>query len=157
MKSCPKCREIKDESCFYKDESKVDRLSSYCKDCAKEKRMARYEDKKDEEKESFRKHYRANKEQSRRYSLKALYGLSLEEYNEMREEQMFSCLICKTHEDDTARGLFVDHCHDTGKVRGLLCQHCNTLLGMAKDNQLILQEAIKYLARINNGRKQLRK
>jgi superfamily II DNA helicase RecQ len=148
MKSCPKCRELKDQSCFYNDESKVDRLSSYCKECSKKKRMARYADNKEEEKKAFRQHYQVNKEQSRRYSLKALYGLSLEEYNEMREEQMFSCLICKTHEDDTARGLFVDHCHDTGKVRGLLCQHCNTMLGMAKDNQLILQEAIKYLARM---------
>ena len=151
MKSCSKCRELKDASCFYKDDSKTDRLTSYCKDCSKKKRLTRYEDKKDEEKKFARKYYQENKDQFRGYSLKTLYGLSLEEYNDMREEQLFSCLICKTHEDDTARGLFVDHCHDTGKVRGLLCQHCNTMLGMAKDNQLILQEAIKYLARINNG------
>ena len=148
MKSCPKCKHLKDESYFYKDDSKVDRLTSYCKDCTKEKRLARYEDKKEEEKKFARQYYQENKEQFRGYSLKALYGLSLEKYNDMREKQMFSCLICKTHEDDTARGLFVDHCHDTGKVRGLLCQHCNTMLGMAKDNQLILQEAIKYLARM---------
>jgi hypothetical protein len=151
MKSCSKCKELKDESCFYKDDSKVDRLTSYCKDCSKEKRLARYKDKKTQEKKFARQYYQKNKDQFKEYSLKALYGFSLKEYNDMREKQMFSCLICKIHENDMARGLFVDHCHDTGKVRGLLCQHCNTLLGMAKDNQLILQEAIKYLARINNG------
>ena len=146
-KNCPKCKELKNESCFYKDDSKLDKLSSYCKKCAKEKRMVRYEDKKEEEKKSFKQHYQCNKKQYRGYSLKSLYNLSLENYNDMREDQAFSCLICKTHEDDLSRGLFVDHCHETGKIRGLLCQHCNTILGMAKDNQLILQEAIKYLAR----------
>jgi RNase P subunit RPR2 len=146
-KVCPKCEELKNKSCFYKDDSKLDNLSSYCKKCAKEKRMLRYEDNKEKEKKSFKQHYQGNKEQYRGYSLKSLYNLSLENYNDMREDQMFSCLICKTHEDDLSRGLFVDHCHETGKIRGLLCQHCNTILGMAKDNQLILQEAIKYLAR----------
>jgi hypothetical protein len=148
MKECPRCKVIGDESYFYKDSTKKDGLTSYCIDCSKEKRLERYADKKIQEKKFARQYYQENKEQFKEYSLKALYGISLEEYNNMREDQLFSCLICKTHENDTARGLFVDHCHNTGKVRGLLCQHCNTLLGMAKDNQLILQEAIKYLARI---------
>lgn len=39
----------------------------------------------------------------------------------------------------------VDHDHVTGTIRGLLCSKCNTLLGMAKDNIAILENAIKYL------------
>lgn len=152
MKECPCCGKILDESYFYKDSTKSDGLTSYCKDCSKEKRLERYENNKEEEKKYFRNHHKENKHLYKNSSLKNLYGISLDTLNEMREEQLFSCLICKTHENDLKRGLFVDHCHTTGKVRGLLCQHCNTVLGMAKDNQLILQEAIKYLARINNGK-----
>ena len=48
-------------------------------------------------------------------------------------------------ENDDTNKAFVDHCHDTKKVRGLLCAKCNTLLGMAKDDVSILQNAITYL------------
>jgi hypothetical protein len=57
-----------------------------------------------------------------------------------------SCKICKTHESNLKRKLFVDHCHTTGSVRGLLCQSCNTMIGNAKDNILVLQAAINYLS-----------
>lgn len=147
MKQCSKCKKHKEDFCFYKDSTKKDNLTAYCKECSKEKRMERYRANTEEEKKSFRKHHKENKQLYKNSSLKNLYGIDLNDYNQMRERQLFSCLICKTHEQDLARGLFVDHCHETKKVRGLLCQHCNTLLGMAKDSQLILTEAIKYLAR----------
>ena len=149
MKQCSKCKEYKDSSSFYRDASKKDNLTSYCKVCSKEKRMKRYEERTEEEKESFRNHHKENRSLYKNSFLKRFYGISLDDYNEMREAQLFSCLICKTHEKELARGLFVDHCHSTKKVRGLLCQHCNTLLGMAKDNPLILTDAIEYLARNN--------
>lgn len=145
MKICSKCEKAKNTSCFYKDKIKKDGLTSYCKDCAKQKRLVRYEANKEKEKENFKEYHKENKHRYKNSSLKNLYGISLDILNQMKIDQLFSCLICKTHEDNLSRGLFVDHCHSSGKVRGLLCQSCNTMLGAAKDNQSILQEGIKYL------------
>ena len=81
-----------------------------------------------------RKNYRedggARKEKNKRNSLRQLYGLTLEKFNEMRHEQNYCCAICKLHESEvTKKTLYVDHCHETGKVRGLLCNRCNIILG----------------------------
>jgi hypothetical protein len=75
-----------------------------------------------------------------------LYGISIEDVEHMKVQQNYSCKICKTHESNLKRKLFVDHCHETGKVRGLLCQSCNTMIGNAKDNILVLQAGIDYLS-----------
>ncbi len=42
----------------------------------------------------------------------------------------------------------LDHEHDTGKFRGWLCHSCNTGLGLFRDSETNLKNAIKYL---NNG------
>lgn len=73
------------------------------------------------------------------------FGITLEMYNNMLQEQNNSCAICGKHESEEHQNLSVDHCHTTGKVRGLLCSHCNTGLGLFKDNIDNLQKAIKYL------------
>lgn len=73
------------------------------------------------------------------------YGITIEEYNRLFEEQKGCCSICGTHQTELAKGLAVDHCHNTSKVRGLLCIHCNLLLGYAKDRLDILSSAIRYL------------
>jgi hypothetical protein len=77
--------------------------------------------------------------------LKARYGITTDDYNQMFIEQEGCCAICNIHQKDTKKRLYVDHCHDTGKVRQLLCQHCNTLLGFARDDTKVLSEAIKYI------------
>lgn len=89
--------------------------------------------------------YRKDTNKLRNNALKWSYGITLQDYNIMFEEQKGKCLICQKHQTELKRKLFVDHCHSTGKVRGLLCTHCNTLLGNAKDNIEILYNAINYL------------
>ncbi len=77
------------------------------------------------------------------YNLFKNYGITLEQYNQMSEEQNGLCLICKQPSGN--RKLAVDHNHQTGEIRGLLCMKCNLGLGMFRHNTLILFEAIKYL------------
>ena len=83
------------------------------------------------------------KERNKLYQKKAKYGLSEEEYRYLFIKQNNKCDICGESFDSTIP--VVDHNHNTGVVRGLLCSKCNTLLGMAKDNISILENAIIYL------------
>ncbi|MCS5736715.1 endonuclease VII domain-containing protein [Herbiconiux daphne] len=82
--------------------------------------------------------------------LKTLYGITIDEYEEMSERQNHVCAICKCSETaitrwGTPRSLAVDHCHQSGKVRGLLCHNCNIVIGQSKDNIETLKNAITYL------------
>jgi hypothetical protein len=89
-------------------------------------------------------------EENQRSRLKR-YGLTLETYTALYEQQGCACAICKqplklrnTQEDRTLN-THVDHCHTTGKVRGLLCSGCNLGLGHFKDDHERLTSAIAYL------------
>jgi hypothetical protein len=76
--------------------------------------------------------------------LQYLYGITLEKYNEMIAAQKGVCLICNIPKNER---LHVDHCHKTKNVRGLLCGSCNRMLGLAKDDTMVLMKAIQYLSR----------
>lgn len=82
-------------------------------------------------------------------NLKANYGIDLETYLRLYDEQGGGCAICGATHSALAKGpaerLCVDHCHDTGQIRGLLCKPCNTALGAFRDSSLNLQRAIRYL------------
>jgi hypothetical protein len=82
---------------------------------------------------------------NREYNLKKKYGLTVDELEQMKLEQMNLCAIC--HQTPTLRGLFVDHDHETGLVRGLLCQHCNLAIGHLKDDPEIALAVAEYLQR----------
>jgi hypothetical protein len=144
MKKCPKCEQVKLAENFYLDKSKKTGLSSYCKICVVEKRRLNYCQNKDRDRQYFKKQYKKDPTKAKGYALK-MYGLTLDQFNEMKVQQKYMCKICGEHENNLARKLFVDHCHATGKVRGLLCQSCNTMIGNAKDSVLVLQSAITYL------------
>lgn len=81
------------------------------------------------------------------------FDITLEEFLELQKSHNDCCGICGIHESEARNlrtkhyGLYVDHCHDTGKVRGLLCHNCNLVLGQAKDDIDILKKAIDYLNR----------
>lgn len=90
---------------------------------------------------------KANPEKARligwRYELKKLYGITVEQYNEMLESQGGVCAIC--HDNNIRElKLAVDHDHETGKVRGLLCDRCNRGIGLLRTIKNV-KSAYKYL------------
>jgi len=108
----------------------------------------------------FQKEYRKSikgKQALKNAYLKKQYGITLDEYDPMLEQQKGVCAICGEKETnlDTRTGrifeLAVDHCHETGKVRGLLCTKCNTGLGAFKDSVELLNKAINYLQILAGG------
>ncbi len=99
-------------------------------------------------------YYSRNKERvllrRREHHLKNNYGLSSQEYLERVVQQDNKCAICNKEEHrlcktGDVKPLSVDHDHTTGKVRMLLCNDCNALLGFAKEDTVVLKNAIKYL------------
>lgn len=86
----------------------------------------------------------ANPDKRKSASLKALYGITLEERDALLASQGMVCAICET-DTPGKKDWATDHCHTTGRVRGILCSHCNVMLGYARDNHRTLANAIKYL------------
>lgn len=82
-------------------------------------------------------------ERIRRNWLKRNYGITLEDFKRMAEEQSSACAICCR----PAVKLCVDHDHATGKVRGLLCSGCNTALGGLRDSVTSATAAAAYLTK----------
>jgi hypothetical protein len=105
----------------------------YCRDC---KNFCRKTDK------SYR-----NKEKEKIRRIKNDYNLTEEQLDNLYISQNKRCKICNTEYEKVSehKGLYIDHCHITGKVRGLLCATCNRLLGACKDDVNILRSAIDYL------------
>lgn len=79
--------------------------------------------------------------------LKYLYGITLQDYQNLLTEQAEGCAICGTkHGEETKyKRLSVDHNHETKKVRGLLCQRCNFGIGKFRDSAALLRKAAAYL------------
>ena len=70
------------------------------------------------------------------------YGITIEDYDQMFQEQDGVCAICGGPPDTRWKMLAVDHCHQSLEVRGLLCMVCNTMLGRLENN---LFAVINYL------------
>jgi len=137
-KECTNCGITQFLDFFSRRELKNDgtyRYRSQCKKCTATNNLNRYYAKGGKETQAHR---------SRKHNLKK-YGLSIEQYDKMVEDQQGKCKICKASENIRDFKLFVDHCHSTGNVRGLLCHNCNAGLGHFRDSQDILQAAIRYL------------
>jgi hypothetical protein len=62
--------------------------------------------------------------------------------------QGMCCAICGSETPQHKTYPFVvDHNHETGEPRGLLCHPCNVAVGMFKEDQTTMQNAISYLAK----------
>lgn len=135
-KTCIDCNESKEESKFAKKGKESGRRTR-CTTCQGKKRAKR-----DPE---------GLKLKNRRTQLRLKYSMSLEDYNQMYNNQQGLCKIC----GDFYNLLFIDHCHSTNKIRGLLCNGCNSGLGFFKDNSNILNRAILYLKETNTDKNKL--
>lgn len=95
-------------------------------------------------KEKIKKYYEDNKDMWLRSNVKK-YGITIEYYYQLLEDQNNSCAICGAHESAFSRRLHIDHCHTTGVVRGLLCHNCNAGIGHFKEDKDIMIKAMEYL------------
>ena len=140
MRTCKICNELKPLTEFYQTVRNGTHYGYHgkCKKCYVKKQQENYDPikKRDE-------------------NLKRVYGIGIEEYNILLEEQGHKCAICGSLDSKgrkSGRGggvdvFYVDHCHITGKVRGLLCNICNRSMGYLGDNTKTLQSMIDYLSK----------
>ena len=77
--------------------------------------------------------------------LRYLYGIDVDEYNEMFARQGGRCAVCNELPLEGGKRLGVDHDHMTGKIRGLLCARCNLTLGFVVDNPQLLASLANHI------------
>lgn len=128
---CPSCREIKDNSLFYRHKARSTGYNSRCKKCHIKKVQGSYT------KEEI-------KVKNKKNNLKKKYNLTLEVYEQMKIDQDYCCFICSERVE-----LVVDHNHTTGEVRKLLCRNCNSGISMFRENPEFLQRAKEYVSSQN--------
>ena len=78
-------------------------------------------------------------------SLRRLYGLSPNGYDELHRKQGGRCAVCRLPPKGRHKRLHVDHCHTRKRVRGLLCGPCNTALGLLGEDPKRFAAAVRYL------------
>lgn len=139
-KVCKHCGDEKDEVDFYSFFDKwanKSYTSTRCKPCH----------------QSYKKSNPNTAKNRKAEKLKLRYGLTYDQWEQLREVENYACMICGITEDDMGKKLDVDHCHVSGKFRGVVCNPCNNVLGHARDNVEILQAAISYLKTNADGYK----
>ena len=94
------------------------------------------------------KHFQELKTRDR---LRSKFGLTLEDYDKLFEQQNGVCKICGGVNKD-GRRLFVDHNHKTGKIRDLLCFNCNSVIGLVGEDEKRLLLMSLYLRRHNDDK-----
>lgn len=142
---CSKCKEYKHKNKFRKRENSTTGRQYWCRSCENEASRERYKLKR-RRKRTKNKPVRDTSLKRKKRMLKSRYDLSYEEYVSMYKTQNECCAICEEQYDLGGHsGLYVDHCHKTGKVRGLLCPRCNSLIGKFLEDKDILLNSLEYL------------
>ena len=136
MKTCRKCGVEKSLFDFYKDVSKKDKLTIYCKPCCIAK-----------EKDYHKRNPVKKTNRKKNGMIDGTTGLPITQatYDKMLIDQHNKCAICENEMSPPC----IDHNHATGIIRALLCSHCNKLLGNARENITILKQAIAYISKYN--------
>lgn len=136
---------------FYEDSSKASGRSSWCKECQKERsKLTREMTDPEESKQYFKEYYHANKDKFKARNLQRLYGLTVQQYNQLLVAQDNKCKSCK---NIFIGKIHLDHDHSCcptittcGKcIRGLLCPGCNRALGFLNDDPEKILRLYEYL------------
>lgn len=147
LKLCNGCREWRSKGDFTKDSGAKDSLNYRCRPCRKKYRR---EDAVRERTSAYNKRYAKEnpelmKKKDRRSSLKRFWGMTVEQYEAMKEKQGGTCALCPKTESNPHKRLCIDHDHENGKIRGLLCDNHNRAMGLFKDSIEDMEKAISYL------------
>jgi recombination endonuclease VII len=96
--------------------------------------------------------YAAKSEEAKKQTrLKSVFGISLEQYNTMLDQQNGVCAVCKKPESRVdsrtkkINKLAVHHNHITGKVIALCCSQCNIGMGNLRDSYTLLMRAAELM------------
>jgi hypothetical protein len=134
FKTCSKCGLTKPLSDFYKFKYSYSGKASVCKICDCKRSL---------------KYRKENPKVIRNVHLNYWYKISLDQYNELFENQKGCCAICGKHQSQFSKSLSVDHDHVTGKIKGLLCGNCNRGLGYFMESTELLRNAFEYIIKNN--------
>jgi hypothetical protein len=162
-KRCKKCGVTKPLDDFYRMSEMRDGYRNDCKTCFAATSKDRYQRDPEAAKQRVEAWRKANPEKyelqkkrwresgkkkinDRRSYLKRTFGITLEQYEQMLEEQGGVCAICERPPSEKY-SLHVDHDHFTGRIRGLVCFPCNEGLGLFQDDPDLLKRAIAYVER----------
>ncbi len=152
-KKCSKCGKRRLLKFYNKKSSSKDGLGYTCKDCNKEY-QSKYRGLHGAKSREYARLRRIRlPDEYFKYSIRDLYGMEPEDYQELLSDQKGLCAICgnkesaRSRRDGKVKRLAVDHNHKTGNNRGLLCGKCNMALGSFGDNVDLLKSAIKYLTK----------
>lgn len=147
---CKKCGETKTEDLFprRKDGRLGDRVRGDCSECLRIYKKKYAEANKDDiaakKKARYYRDKEKNKDKFRHFRYKRKYGITVEEFTRIANQQDNLCKLCRSPSGGKKR-LCVDHDHVTGRFRGLLCIQCNVALGKLGDSVEGLERAIMYL------------
>ena len=134
MKKCTKWGEQKPLSEFHKHKNSKDGVTRMCAKCSTNQ---------------SRDWYRKNPHVKKNANLLREYGISLEQFENMKAKQHGKCAICQNEFKDSV-DTCVDHNHTTGQVRELLCNHCNRAIGLFKESIAAVKSALLYLEKYNS-------
>jgi hypothetical protein len=84
-------------------------------------------------------------QQNRKWALKKVFGMTVEEFEMLLAEQNGGCAICGGPPVAGKKNLSVDHDHETGANRGLLCGLCNFALCRVEQDAGWGEKALRYL------------
>lgn len=87
-------------------------------------------------------------ERVRKRKLVRVYGISVDEFEEMKRKQGLLCYLCSKAIKESGKKadrICIDHDHKTGKVRALLCFKCNVGLAMFDENSEVMVKAAAYV------------
>jgi len=152
-RTCTSCNETKflEDYYFESDRKGGKRPRAICKICHSEYNKNWEKNNKDKAAAKTKRYRHKYPDKTRAVALKRHFNMTLEELHKIEKEQNKSCMICKIHQDDLGETLCVDHNHENNNVRGILCRRCNLALGQFRDDDKLLENAIKYLKKYNKG------